>query len=150
MTVETQNDRPFLGLLAFFVAALALAAVTLHVSGVFSEPEQSAGQAIGQIAADIRDSARAALTGEEIAPPPERGWNWDRLVTLAVPVLAAIATILGGISLFRGEAPSLPRLAVMMGIGAFVMQFVFWLAVLICAVALLIAVIQNLDVILGG
>ncbi|MEL7345289.1 MAG: hypothetical protein AAFN59_10590, partial [Pseudomonadota bacterium] len=145
MTYVPLDDRPKLGLIAFFIAALALVAVTLHVSGVIDPPKQSTAQTIGQIAAEIRDSAQRALSGQEPAPPPEPARDIAFALTVAVPILAGLATVLAGISLYRGETPTLPKIAIAMGIGAFVMQFVFWLAVVICAFVLLVAVVKNMD-----
>ena len=150
MTTDIEQNRPVWGLVAFIIGAIALASMTLHISDVFAPPEQSAAQTIGQIAADIRNSATEALTGREAPAPEPEPMTLHIAMAFAVPVLAGLATVLGGISLFRGEAPSLPKIAIVMGVGAFVMQFVFWLAVVICGIALLIAIIQNIDGILGG
>ena len=150
MTTNTHDDRPIWGLIAFIVGAIALAAMTLHISDVFAPPDQSAALTIGQIAADIRSSAQEALTGREAPAPVPEPMTLYAAMAYAVPVLAALATVLRGISLFRGEAPQLPQIAIAMGVGAFVMQFVFWLAVVICAFGLLVAVVKNMDGILGG
>jgi len=150
MSTSTAGHRPVWGLVAFFVGIIALVAVTLHVSDTFVEPEKSAAQAIGEIAAEIRDSAQRALSGEPSAAPPARAWDVNRFLQLAVPILAAVAAVLGAIGLFRREAPILPAIAIGMGCSAFVMQYVFWLALVIGGFCLLIAIVNNLDSILGG
>jgi hypothetical protein len=142
MSTRAAEHRPVWGLAAFLVAAVALVAVTLHVSGIFAEPQRSAATTIGEIAAEIRDSARRAL-----APP---GWTAERALTFAVPILAGMASMLGAIGLFRREAPTLPAIAIGMGCCAFVMQYVFWLALVIGGFCLLVAIMNNIDGILGG
>ena len=47
-------------------------------------------------------------------------------------------------------APTLPAIAIAMGCSAFVMQYVFWLALVIGGICLVIAIINNIDSILGG
>ena len=47
-------------------------------------------------------------------------------------------------------APTLPAIAIAMGCSAFVMQYVFWLALVIGSICLVIAIINNIDSILGG
>lgn len=152
MSTAIVEHRPVWGLAAFFVGVLALVAVTLHISGTFVEPEKSAATTIGEIAAEIRDSAKRALSNDPApAPaPPERVWDVDRFLQLAIPLLAAVAAVLGAIGLFRRETPTLPAIGITLGVGAFVMQFVFWLALVIGGICILVAIINNMDGILGG
>jgi hypothetical protein len=152
MTTSAAEHRPVVGLVAFFVGVIALIAVTLHISGTFAEPEKSAATTIGEIAAEIRDSAKRALSNAPApAPePPSRTWNADRILMFAVPLLAGVAAVLGAIGLFRREAPTLPAIGIAMGVSAFVMQYVFWLALVIGGICLLIAIVNNIDGILGS
>jgi len=146
------QHRPVWGLVAFIVGAVALVVVTLQISGAFVEKDRSTAMVIGEIAAEIRTSAQRALAGEPSpAPAPSAaGWDADRLLLIAGPGLAGIAAVLGAIGLFRREAPKLPGIAIAMGASAFVMQYVFWLAILIGGVCVLIAVLNNIEEILGG
>ena len=152
ISATATKQRPYWGLAAFLVGVIALVAVTLHISGMFVEPEKSAATTIGEIAAEIRESAKRALSNETPpAPEPEtRPWDINLIFMIAVPLLAGLAAILGAIGLFRREAPTLPTIAIAMGCGAFVMQYVFWIALLICGICLLIAIVNNLDSILDG
>lgn len=152
MSDLTAAQRPVWGLAAFFIGVAALVAVTLHVSGVFAEPEQSAATTIGEIAAEIRNSAKRALAGEPAPAPVSEGRDWkaERALALAVPIFAGVAALLGAVGLFRREAPALPAIGIGLGIGAFVMQFAFWMALLIGGICLLVAIINNIDGILGG
>lgn len=153
MLTRDAGQRPVLGLVAFFVGVAALVAVTLHIAGVFAEPQKSPGATIGEIAAEIRSTAQRALKGEAApaAPAPAApGWDAERVLMFAVPALAGLAALLGAVGLFRREAPALPSIAIAMGSSAFVMQYVFWLALVIGGICLLVAIVNNIDGILGG
>ncbi len=153
MTTEIAETRPVWGLAAFIFGVIALVAVTLSISDVFVDEEQaSAAATIGEIAAEIRQSAQRALAGEEAPPPqpaPDR-MDVQYALLFITPVLAAIAAILGAIGLFRREPVALPTIGIGLGIGAFVMQFAFWLALVIGGICLLVAIINNIDGIIGG
>lgn len=58
--------------------------------------------------------------------------------------MASIAVVLGGIGLYRHEQHRLPYLAIGIGLSSIVMQFVFWLALIICSVVLLTTITKNL------
>jgi len=152
MSTIAAGRRPVLGLLAFVLGAIALVAVTMYVSGTFSAPEKSAATTIGEIAAEIRQSARRALANEP-APAPElavSGRDIEKILLIAVPILAGAAAVLGAVGLFRREAPTLPAVAIAMGCSAFVTQYLFWLALVIGGICLMVAILKNLDGILGG
>lgn len=151
MFTDTAGHRPVWGLAAFLFGVLALVVVTLPISGTFVEPEKSTAASIGEFAAEIRQSAQRALSNDPApapAPPPS-AWDIHMTFLIAVPVLAALATILGAIGLFRREIPTLSSIAIAMGCGAFLMQYVFWLALLIGGFFVLVAMLKNLDGIIG-
>ena len=155
MSTATRDDRPLWGFAAFIVGALALVAVSLQVGGVFATPEpaQSTAQTIGEFAAEIRQSAQRALSGEE-APAPvvpvETGLNMQDILLYAIPGLAALAVVLGSISLFRREGWHLPAIGIGLGLGAVVMQYAIIMAAVIIGGILLAAIINNIGDILGG
>ncbi|MCP4209255.1 MAG: hypothetical protein GY767_19710 [Shimia sp.] len=146
---QTIKDRPAkFGLAGFMLGIASLVVILIQLSAFFEPQEKSSGSIIGEIAADIKQSAARALAGE---PAPERtptpqDYSW--FITIAALCVAGIAVVLGGIGLYRNEPHRLSYMAVGIGVSAFVMQFVFWLAILICAVALLISIVENLDGIL--
>jgi uncharacterized membrane protein len=133
------------GLLGFMLGIVSLVVILIQISAFFEPQEKSSGSTIGEIAADIKLSAKRALAGEpapEPTPPPQ---DYSRVITIAALCAAGIAVALGGIGLYRNEPHRLPYLAVTAGISAFFLLYVFWLAVLICGIVLLISIIQNLD-----
>ena len=153
MTEGTVETRPVWGFASFIFGVIALIAVTLSLSDVFTqEQEVSTATAIGEFAAEIRQSAQRALSGEEApppAPPPDR---FDVHLALVIVVSAAggIAALLGAIGLFRREPSALAGIGMTLGIGAFVMQYLFWLALIIGGIVIIVAIINNIEGILGG
>lgn len=155
MSTLPVDDRPLWGFAAFIVGALALVAVSLQIGGMFAEPEpqQSTAQAIGEFAAEIRDSAQRALSGEPApAPPPpvETGPSLQDMLIYIIPGFAALAVILGGISLFKREPWHLPAIGIGLGLGAVVMQYAILMAMMIIGGIILAAILNNIGDILGG
>lgn len=149
MSLTAGAPRANYGLLGFFFGVGALLAAVMLTSGVFiPEPQQSVGTSIGEIARDIRAAATGVFSETVEAPvaaPEPAPFDPTMLLSIITPVLAAIAVVLGGISLFRHEPTSLPKLAIGFGVGSVVMQFVFWLALVICGTMILTAILSNMD-----
>lgn len=150
MTDVAQPIRPIWGLTGFFFGVVAIALAMAIINGAFDMPAKSTATTIGEFAAEVRNSARAALSGEATAAPVvEQAMNWREIATLAVTVLAGIAAICGATGLYRHEARSLPLLAIGAGSAAVVMQFAMWLALLICGVLLIGRILTTMDGIIG-
>ncbi|WP_299772960.1 hypothetical protein [uncultured Tateyamaria sp.] len=147
---QTVEERPArFGLAGFLLGIASLVIILIQLSAFFEPPEKSSGAVIGEIAADIVQSAARVVAGDpapDRSPPPE---DYDQLITIAALCVAGIAVVLGGIGLYRNEPHRLSHMAVGVGVSALVLQYVFWLAILICGVALLISIIGNLDSIFG-
>lgn len=143
---ETIDDRPAkFGLAGFMLGITSLIVILIQLSAFFEPQEKSSGTVIGEIAAEIKQSAARVLAGEpapEPTPPPQ---DYSQFITIAALCMAGIAALLGAIGLYRNEPHRLSYMAVGLGISAFVMQYVFWLAILVCGVAVLISIIGNLD-----
>lgn len=147
-------DRAHWALIGFGVGAIALMAAAVMTSGVMShdpETEKSIGTLMGEIARDMR----AAATGAEppVAPsaPATRSlFDVGGVLWYVVPVFGMLAAFLGGISLYKHEPAGLAKLAIGMGIGAVIMQYAFWIALLICGTMLLVAIVGNIGDIIGG
>ncbi len=151
MSSTAQTHRPTFGLIGFILGLIALTLVAIQVSAIMDPPKQSAATSIGEIAAEIRDSAKRAISGEEApAAAPQNDFSITQIMTVVGSVLGGLAAILGAVSLFRQEQRTLGLFAIGFGTGAIIMQYVFWLAVIICGALLLISIISNLDGILGG
>ncbi len=134
------------GLFGFILGVVSIVVILIQLSAFFEpQEEKSAGTIIGEIAADIKLSAARAISGEPApvtAPPPP---DYTQFIVAVALCAAGVAVVLGGIGLYRNEPHRLSYLAIGFGASAFVMQFVFWLAIIICAIALLVSIIENLD-----
>ena len=85
-----------------------------------------------------------ALSGEPAPKPTPPPQDFGQLATIVALCAAGLAVMLGDVGLYRNEPHRLSYLAVGIGLSAFVMQYVFWLAILICGIALLISIVENL------
>lgn len=133
------------GLVGFLLGIVSLVVILIQLSAFFEPQEKSNGSVIGEIAAEIKQSAARVMAGEptpERTPPPH---DYRQFITIAALSVAGIAVMLGGIGLYRKEPHQLSYMAVGIGVSAFVMHYVFWMAILICGMALLISIIGNLD-----
>ncbi|MBT8414212.1 MAG: hypothetical protein KJO30_07770 [Boseongicola sp.] len=147
--LSAPNVTAKFGFFGFILGAISLVILVVQMSALFEpEPEKSAATTIGEIAAEIKDSAARALSGEPapVAPPPPP--SYGPMITIVALVMAGAAMISGGIALYRHEPTRLPVLAIGFGTSAIVMHFVFWLALLICGIVLLVSIMNNLGDIL--
>jgi hypothetical protein len=145
MQHSSDEDKPKFGLMGFLLGVISLVGILIHLSAFFEPPEKSSATMIGEIAAEIKLSAKSALTGKPAPEPSAPPQDFGQFITLAALCAAGVAVALGGIGLYRNEPPRLAFLAVGLGLSALVMHYVFWLAILICAAALLVSIIGNLD-----
>ncbi|MCD1624670.1 hypothetical protein K7H22_01525 [Seohaeicola saemankumensis] len=136
------------GLVGFILGIASLVIILIQFSSLFEPQEASTGSFIGEIAADIKQSAARVISGQPAPAPARLPQDNRQIITAAALCVAGIAIVLGGIGLYRNEPHRLSYLAVGIGVSAIVMQYVFWLALLVCGVALLISIIGNLDSIL--
>lgn len=138
------------GHVAIGTGALALALAMLHIFGGPFAPQPSVGTTVGEIAGDMRAAALRALNGEPQPAPVPRGWDIDRILMLAAPLLGVLAIVLSMIAALRRERLRLAGYGAALGVGAIVFQLIWWIAALIAGVILLVAIIENVDGILGG
>jgi len=148
MTPTIEFPRPVWGLAGVIAGLIAVALVTLSLSSIFAEPQPSMASQIGEMASEIRKSAMRSMTGAAQPVPETPAMTLATIITLAIPVMAGGAALCGAIGLFRREPRSLPLLALGFGSGAFLMQYLFWMALFIGGVFLMIAILNNLDSIL--
>ena len=132
------------GLIGFLLGIASLIVILNQLSTFFEPQAQSTGSVIGEIAADIKQSVARALSGEPAPKPTLPPQDFGQLATIVALCAAWLAVMLGDVGLYRNEPHRLSYLAVGIGISAFVMQYVFWLAILICGIALLISIVENL------
>jgi hypothetical protein len=148
MSLVAQSPRANFGLLGLFFGIAAVFAAALLTSGaMIPEPQQSLGTSIGEIARDIKTAATGVFTDgagtTPIAPDPAP-FDPTLLLSILTALLGSVAVAMGGISLFRHEPTSLAKLAIGLGLGAVVMQYAFWLALLICGTLIITATLSNI------
>lgn len=130
------------------LASIALGTIALIVTcivifaGPFA-PQQSVGTTIGQIIGEISLSAMNTVRGEALPPPETMPWNIDRILMITGPILAALAIFTAIISRFKRDPWRLPTYGVVLGVSAIVVQFVWWVVLIIAAVVLLVSIIEN-------
>ena len=137
------QTRKVLTVLATAVA-LALMLVFAQIVGPTLEPKPSIGTQIGEIAGDIRRSAWRSFFGlpnpapEAVAPSI---WSYFEL---AAPIIGVVAVVLSLISGVLRENWRYPVYGTTLGVAAIVFQYVWWLAMLVAGVVLLVAIIENI------
>jgi len=137
---ETSQDTPWIGWAAFAIGALALCLVTVHFfAGPFA-PQQAVGTTVGELAAEIRDGALRALSGEAPPPPEPLPWDIDRVLRALAGVAGAGAVILGLLSLVRREPRALGGAATVLGGGAILFQLYAMTVMIVMAMLLVMAI----------
>ncbi len=76
--------------------------------------------------------------------PAPRGWDIDRVLATLTPILGVVAVVLGMVAALRREGWRLSAYGAALGGAAIVFQLFWWVALLICGVVLLVAIIENL------
>jgi hypothetical protein len=142
--IDLSRQTPLWGLLAFVTGAVALVlAMVVIFAGPFA-PQPTVGTTIGEIAGDMLAAARRSVEGAPPPAPQPRGWDIDRVLVTITPILGVAAVVLAMVAVLRHERRHLPSYAAALGISAIVFQFFWWVALLICGVVLLVAIIENL------
>lgn len=149
MELANQERPAKFGLVGVILGVASIVVILIQLSAFFEPQAKRSGTVIGEIAADIRQSAARALSGDPAPDPTPLPKDYSGMITIAALCAAAIAVVLGAIGLYRNEPHRLSYMAVGVGFSAFVMPYVFWLVILICGVALLIGIVGNLDSIFG-
>jgi len=150
MSSIAKTVRPIAGNFGFLVGACALILVMVNFwAGPFA-PQQDASVSIGEIAADIRQAAKRALSGEAQPDPVSAPWDIDRVLGAVAATLAGLAVILGLAGFVRRETWRPAAAAMTLGVSAVVFQLFTWMVLVVVGCIILYAIIQNIDGILGG
>lgn len=132
------------GFWAVLTGAIALILVFAQMVGPSLQPQPSAASQIGEIAGEIKRSAWRTFLG---LPKPEPEVTSPSLwiyVAMAAPILGIVAIVLSLISAVLRENWRFGVYGTCLGVGAVVFQFFWWVAILVAAVVLLVAVIENI------
>lgn len=140
-SLDIRNNAWGLASLFFGGAALILTVIVIF-AGPFA-PQQTVGTTIGQIIGEIRLSAMNTVRGEALPPPQTRPWDIDRILAVTGPVLAVLGFIATIVAAFRKDHWRMPTYGAVLGVAAITMQFLWWVALLIAGVVLLVSIIEN-------
>jgi hypothetical protein len=145
VTKLAKDNRPIFGLLGFACGLVALLIVLAHFSAGTLEPKASKSFQLGEVAAEIKDSARRKLSGMPEPAPKPAPWDADRMLKAATMMLAGLALTLSAIGLIRREVPYPSMSAIAIGIGVLLVPVAIWMAVVCAGLVLLVALIRFLD-----
>jgi len=150
MTASTEKRTSWTAGVGFAFGTLGLLAALVHFGAGPLDPQPTVGQSIGEIAADIRQSALSGLKGEPLPEPEAAPWTIDRGLRIGIMVLAGLAVALGALGFVLRENRRLAYSAVGLGATAIAFQFFTWAILLAAGIALIIVILQNMDGILGS
>ena len=143
-------SKPWSGLVGMVLGAIALVlTLFLHSAGPL-DPQPTIGQSIGEIAADIRQSALRGLKGEPQPSPQAHPWNQDRILGTSAYVLAGLAVVLGILGFVLRENRRVALAAVGFGGLAIGFQLFVWTVMIIAGVIIIGYILANITEILGG
>ena len=137
------NRAPWAATAMGFGALALMGAMIAVYAGPFA-PQPKPGTALGAFTADFINATLRGLKGEVQPDPAAPGVTLDDLVMMAVAAGGALAVVLSIVALARRESRHLAIGALALGTAALVFQFVVWLALLICGVILILAIIDNI------
>lgn len=140
------DPSPFrkVGFWAVLAGGLAMILVFAQIAGPSFEPSPSAGERVGEIAGEMKRAAWRTFLGLPKPEPEVQAVSvWSYLAMIA-PVFGVFAVILAVISGIKREHWRLATYGASLGIGAIVFQFLWWIALLVMGVVLLVAIIENL------
>ncbi|MEM8872470.1 MAG: hypothetical protein AAF848_09900 [Pseudomonadota bacterium] len=143
-TFEIHNLFRQWGGWAVLLGGLAVLLVFVQIVGPSFESQPSVATQVGEIAGEIKRSAWRSFLGLEQPEPEVASTSVWIYVGLAAPVLGIAAILLSLVSGLARENWRLPVYGATLGAAAVVFQFVWWVAILVAGVLLLVAIIENI------
>lgn len=134
---------------ALLVGALAMGLVLFQIFGPSLEPTPSVATQIGEAAGEMRRAAWRSFLGLPRAQSAASQVPFYRQFAMVGPLLGVIAILLAGVAGAVREHWRLAAYGAGLGVAAIVFQFVWWVTLVVAAVILLVAVIENIGDIFG-
>ncbi|MEO1613711.1 MAG: hypothetical protein AAFU55_15345 [Pseudomonadota bacterium] len=132
------------GVWAVMFGAGALLMAFAHVLAPHFEPAPTIGQQVGEIAGDITRSAWRSFLGLPREVAETSSLPLSIYFAAAVPILGVLALILSLISTLAKENWRFAAYGAGLGLGAIVFNIIWWIVILIAAMAILVAIIENI------
>ena len=149
---ETSAKRSIsFGISAMAVSGLALFIAVAHLTFGPLAPQPSIERTVAETAVAIKEAAKRAVMGEKEPIEDSSGrssWNVDLIIDAAVFALAGVAMALAMVALVRREERPPAFMGFSMGAGVLLLTWLQWIALIICGLILLVAIISNLGEIL--
>lgn len=147
--INTPNGAPphlmkSWGAWAVATAALALGLAAFQITLAVFDTGPSAASQIGEMAGEIKRAAWRSFLG--LGTPEPEATARDPLFFLAIiaPIFAIAALVLSLISRLSDENWRYAAYGVSLASAALVVQFIWWLALVIIGVLLLVSIIENI------
>ncbi len=149
MTETSEIPRSILGWSGFAMGAVALL-LTLVVfwAGPFA-PQQTTGVSLGELAADIAQSAARSVVGQPQPEPVSPPRDIDDYLEILVGVAAGVAIVLGVAALVRHEHKRAAVSGIALGGLAIGVQLFAYTIMMIACVIVVSAVVYALKDVLG-
>ena len=132
------------GAWACLVGAAALVLVFVQIVLPMTQPQPSAATQVGEMAGEMARAAWRSFLDRPGPEPEAMTVGQGPALCLAVPVLAGLALLLAALSGVRRETGRLAIYGAGLGAAALLAHFLWWLAMVILGMMLLIAIVQNL------
>ena len=143
------SPRPIAGYAGFALGALTLIVVLVHFwAGPFA-PQQRVSISVGEVAAEIRQAAKMALTGAPQPAPEAPEWDIDHVIDVSSATLAGLAIVVGLLGIVRHEPRRPAAGGIALGLSAVTFQLFTWMVLLIVGAFIFYAIIENVGGILG-
>lgn len=143
------QPKAIAGAVSFLAGALALIMVLAHFWNGPIAPQQRPGVTVGEIAADIRQSAIRKLKGQPPPAPVAEPWTIDKTLKLIAALLAGTALVAGAASYVRKERLRAAVAGSLLGVSAITFQLFTWTILVIAGAIIIYAIIHNIGDILG-
>lgn len=140
------DPSPFrnVGFWAIVVGGLAMVLVFAQIAAPSFETSPSAGERVGEIAGEMKRAAWRSFLGLPKPEPEVQATPFVVYLAMIAPVFGGLAVILAVVSGVKRENWRFATYGACLGVGAIVFQFLWWVALLVAGMVLLVAIIENL------
>ena len=133
-----------IGFWGVLFGAIAMVLVFVQIAGPMLEPKPSAATQIGEIAGEIKRSAWLSFLGFSDSEPAVEPASARDYLAIVAPILGVLALVLSLISGVKRENWRYPVYGASLGAAAIVFQYLWWVALLVAGVVLLVVIIENI------